>query len=164
MADSQLTDVISHWHHVFEDLQFSSQDLYEQIDSAIKTRNLPDVRTMRITMQEGGVFSAKRVYLRVFRKDHIFDICGAPFGNGFFVSWWLSSRPDGCLLLLSVIPVLNLLAGLLVRPVTYYKIDTALMFQQAIHSAITEVLDQITSAKGVRGLTESERKPIMRDF
>jgi hypothetical protein len=25
-------------------------------------------------------------------------------------------------------------------------------------------LDQITSAKGIRGLTESERKPIMREF
>jgi hypothetical protein len=164
MADSRMADVISHWHHVFEDLQFSSQDLYTQIEAAIKTREIPDVRLTRINIQEGGMLSAQRTYLRVSRRNHIFDICGAPFGKGFFVSWWLSNRTDGCLLALSQIPVISLLTRFLVQPVTYYKIDTALMFQQAVHSAVSEVLDQITSAKGIRGLTESERKPIMREF
>jgi len=164
MAESQLVNVISHWHHVFEDLQFSSQDLYAQIEAAIKARGIPDIRLTRINIQEGGVLSAKRAYLRVYRKQHIFDICGAPFGNGFFVSWWLSNNPSGCLVALSQFPVISLLASALVRPVTYYTVDTALMFQQAVHSAITEVLDQITSSKGIRGLTEAERKPIMREF
>lgn len=164
MADSRLEDVISHWHHVFEGLQFSSQALYEQIAASIQTRVIPDTRVACISIQEGGVLSAKRMYLRITRKDHVFDVCGAPFGKDFFVSWWLSRRPDGCLLALSEIPAINFLTWFLVRPATYYKIDTALMFQHAVQSAITEVLDQITSAKGVRALTEAERKPIMREF
>jgi hypothetical protein len=49
------------------------------------------------------------------------------------------------------------------RP-TFYRIDTGLMFQKAVHAAILEVIDEITSAKGVRGLTELERQPILREF
>src|SRR5207302_6476924 len=34
-------------------------------------------------------------YLRVLREKNVFDICGAPFGNGFFVSWWCGKmRPS----------------------------------------------------------------------
>ena len=49
------------------------------------------------------------------------------------------------------------------RP-TFYRIDTGLMFQKAVHAAVLEVIDEITSAKGVRGLTELERQPILREF
>ena len=37
--------------------------------------------------------SANRQYLRMHRGKHAFDICAAPFGNGFFVSWWLTEPP-----------------------------------------------------------------------
>ncbi len=50
------------------------------------------------------------------------------------------------------------------RPITYYRIDTSEMFQQAVRAAVMEVIDQITAAKGVRALTEMERKPVMRAF
>lgn len=49
------------------------------------------------------------------------------------------------------------------RP-TFYRIDTGLMFQKAVHEAVLEVIDQITTAKGFRGLTELERQPILREF
>ena len=45
-------------------------------------------------------------------------------------------------------------------PETYYRIDTMLMFQSAVHSAMMEAIDEQTTLKGVRGLTEDERKPI----
>lgn len=51
-----------------------------------------------------------------------------------------------------------------VRPQTYYRIDTALMFQESIRRAVLEVVDGLTEAKGLRALTELERKPILREL
>jgi hypothetical protein len=50
------------------------------------------------------------------------------------------------------------------HPFTYYRIDTSEMFQQAVRAAVMEVIDQVTAAKGIRALTELERKPVMREF
>src|SRR5467141_3180264 len=112
----------------------------------------------------GGVFSAKREYLTVSRMEHTFDICAAPFGNGFFVSWRLSEVTTVGTLMLLKIPVLGPALLRVFRPVTYYRWDTALMFQSAVHAAVLEVLDQRTSAQGLRSLSEIERKPILRDL
>jgi len=49
----------------------------------------------------------------------------------------------------------------LFHPMSYYRIDTALMFQESIRLAVLEVLDEMTKAKGLRVLSESERKPIL---
>ncbi|MBE0556260.1 MAG: hypothetical protein IH628_03425 [Proteobacteria bacterium] len=65
---------------------------------------------------------------------------------------------------LSGLPVIGFLVRNLLAPLTYYKIDTALMFQSVTHGSILTVLDQVTKATGLRALTESERKPVMRDF
>jgi hypothetical protein len=36
------------------------------------------------------------------------------------------------------------------------------MFQQAVHNAVLEVMDCMTANKGIRALSETERKPIMK--
>jgi hypothetical protein len=46
----------------------------------------------------------------------------------------------------------------------YYKIDTELMFQEAVRQAVHEVIDGLTTAKGIRALTELERKPILHEL
>jgi hypothetical protein len=38
------------------------------------------------------------------------------------------------------------------------------MFQEAVHNAVLEVVDGMTASKGIRALTESQRKPIMKRF
>jgi hypothetical protein len=38
------------------------------------------------------------------------------------------------------------------------------MFQAAVKAAIEEVLDGLLKAKGLRALTDEEKKPIMRGF
>ncbi len=164
MAKAAQTEVISHWYNLIEGLQASPLEFYKAVEQAIETRQIPDTQRSRVDWKEGGLFSAKREYLRVRRKEHVFDICGAPFGNGFFVSWWLGEVPSGLLELLGGIPVLGVLVRLFVRPASYYRIDTAHMFQSAVHAAVMEVVDQMTSAKGVRALSELDRKPILREF
>ena len=218
MATASPTAVISHWYNLFGGLEASPLEFYASLEEAVKRREIPNAETSRVDWHESGVFSAKREYLRVSRGRLIFDICGAPYGTGFFVSWWLvrpesTMWPVAVLLLMMgawfvfflftsvagffvgtflfvigfpflfwvfsmymneqkegwddaivAIPIFGRLYERIFRPETYYRIDTALMFQQAVHHAVLEVIDQTTSAKGIRALTELERKPIMSEF
>ncbi len=163
---SSTTEVISHWNTLIENFQTSPQQFYQGVSAAILNRQIPNAKIDKISWNESHLLSAKREYLRIScKKDFYFAVCGAPFGTGFFVSWWLLQPPDGCLVsLFSPFPVLSAIARALVKPWTYYRIDTAMMFQTATHSAVLEVVDSITTAQGIRGLTETERKPVMREF
>ncbi len=218
MATASAPIVFSHWYQLIENLQASPMEFYASVEEGIKRRQLPDAKVSRVDWREGGLFSAQREYLRVGRGRNVFDICGAPFGNGFFVSWWLGELPSpygplallglgvgifllsgfftmlfgtfaGLILAIPGIPLLfwvfarylvgqvegwddalaamPLLGGLYVRwfrPATYYRIDTALMFQSAVHQAVLGVVDEMTKAKGLRALSELERKPMLRQF
>ncbi len=156
--------ILSHWYHSIENLQESPQKFYNNLVEAITQRKIPGIDISRIDYREGGVFSAKRTYLRVRRKEHIFDICAAPFGSGFFFSWWLGEKVSLFWSLVMLIPVLGMQLMATFRPQTYFRHDTALMFQDSISSAVHEVIDGITKAKGLRMLSELEKKPILSDF
>lgn len=60
------------------------------------------------------------------------------------------------------IPIFGWLYRKLFAPVTYYKIDTALMFQHAVHNAVLEAIDLATTVKGIRALSDAERSPRRR--
>lgn len=149
-------EIRGHWSHLVDGLQASPQEFYGNVEVAIKERQVPGATICRVTHKESGILSASREYLRVVRYEFAFDVCGAPFGRGFFVSWWLTVR-KGCL---AQLPVL----GPLFWPDTYFSIDTGLMFQAAISDAVHEALSGICTAKGIRALTADERKPVMKDF
>lgn len=160
----QADKLLSHWHQSIPNLQESPQKFYNNLVQAISERNLPGIDISKIEYREGGVFSAKRLYLRVRRKEDIFDICAFPFGNGFFFSWWLGETHGWFWRLVMVIPFLGISLMATFRPETYFRHDTALMFMDSIASAVLEVIDGITKANGIRPLTELERKPTMSDF
>jgi hypothetical protein len=50
------------------------------------------------------------------------------------------------------------------KPPTYYRHDTAEMFLGAVHGVVVDLIDGLTTAKGIRAMTELERKPVMREF
>jgi hypothetical protein len=155
-----LSEIFSHWYHLIEGLQASPKDFYTAVEQAVAKRDIPDVSVFRLEWPEGGPFSPKREYLRVMRKSYTFDICGAPFGQAFFVSWWLGELSGGCLGSLIGVPIIGAIAAKFLRT-TYYKIDTALMFQETVRSAVMEAVDGLTSSSGIRALSEAERKPTM---
>ncbi|RKY25060.1 MAG: hypothetical protein DRP62_02215 [Planctomycetota bacterium] len=185
IMNKKVTAVLSHWHKLFEGMQASPQRIYSQIEQAIERREIPDVKISRISYPEAGALSAKRDYLRVQRLEYIFDICAAPFGTGFFFSWWLGETRKFSWLLAIIIVALIEVFGLIIRlswwlPLgigvvivvlwrlslrpTYYRLDTALMFQDSVHAAVLEVIDEATEDKGIRALSELEKKPIMGDL
>jgi hypothetical protein len=157
-------DVFSHWYHWFEGLESSPNDFYNSIAEALERRSIPDAENFRVEWREGGIFSAKREYLRVTRQEFIFDVCGAPFGNGFFISSWLGKKPSFLIETFGEIAVIGPFVKYLVRPMTYYRIDAAIMFQQAVHASVLEIIDRMATGKGLRTLSPDERKPIMSEY
>ena len=223
-------DFITHWHQLIENCHASPVEFYNSVEKALEPRSIPQTHWTRVEHKEGGLASANRLYFRTQRGKFAFDICAAPFGTGFFVSWWLTEPPlpfafiytlgfllavviamnmafgigmaigavtkgyafglffGGCVALLGV-PALLWLIGSGIRqgtisgestvlamplvgwiyerifaPPTFYAIDTALMFRDAVHNAVLEVVDCMTANKGLRALSENERKPMMKHF
>ncbi|MEM9292125.1 MAG: hypothetical protein AAGD01_10630 [Acidobacteriota bacterium] len=208
--------VLSNWHLLMDAYATSTQDFYRQVEDALKARELPsDVTFERVTHREWGMLSAEREYLRVRRENIAFDICAAPYGNGFFFSWWLSRIPGkhfgtlmfvlfatviyltlawniwdgGCGSLVAIVfvtgllltglgvairegsigseetllelPVIGWLYRLIFSPVTYYRLDTAIMFRESVRRSVNEVIGTLRSEQGLRKLTPDELKPHM---
>jgi hypothetical protein len=155
--------VVSHWYQPLQGLSYSTQEFYTSVEAAIADWQRDDIHVSRVSHQEGGIFSASREYLRVVRGDYTFDCCAAPFGSGFFVSWWLL-RKEGLMEKLAKVPILGLFVRWLVKPLTYYTFDSALMFQSAVDGAVKSTLETVCTAKGQRVPTELERKPVLREL
>lgn len=92
-------EVISHWHHSFEDFNTSALEFYRAVEETLKQKEAPSMTASRIDWAESGFLSAKREYLRISHGRFSFDLCAAPFGKDFFFSWWLVKRgPDAAML------------------------------------------------------------------
>ncbi|MCZ7601625.1 MAG: hypothetical protein M5R37_02100 [Melioribacteraceae bacterium] len=152
-------NIISHWHYLIEGFHGSSQEFYTSLEQSIEKRGIPNLKVTRVFHKEGSTLSAKREYLRVRRYNQYFDVCAAPFGNGFFISWWLGEN-EGCL---ANIPFLGIIFRIM-NPTTYFQIDTTLMFQESIRLSVLEVIDEFIKEKGLKALSDIERKPVMHDL
>ena len=156
--------IVAHWHNLIQGLQFSAEDYYTALDALIDKRKVPEVKVEVTHYHEGGIASAKRMYLRVARRDHVFDVCAAPFGTDFFVSWWLAEEMGTLAKIVNGMPFIGPPLIRVFSPETFYRIDTALMFQDEVHQSVLDVLDERIKGQGLRSMTESERKPIMREL
>jgi len=153
--------VLSHRHCSIAGLHVSSQQFYTDVAKVLKLHEIPNMKIGRVLYSESSFLSAKREYLRFRRKEHIFDICAAPFGTDFFVSWWLGESLNLFWRIILSIPYLGRIIRNLFCPLTYYQVDTALMFEGSIHKGVLEVVDGMSEANGLRALSENERKPVM---
>ena len=87
--------VLSHWCHLIENLQTSPLAFYQSVEQNLVRRAVPALVNTRVEYHEGSIVSAKRQYLRLTREKLAFDICAAPLGTGFFVSWRLVDSNQG---------------------------------------------------------------------
>jgi hypothetical protein len=142
------------WIQGFDNLKFSSDDFYKLCEEAIKKREIPSISFSRTKYSEGGILSTNRQYLHIVRGEHIYDICAAPFGSGFFVSSWYVAKPDVTKKLLRRIPALAPMAD----KKTYFQIDSDAMFKSFVHAGMLEAIDEMTTTKGARALSEFERR------
>lgn len=144
-------EVISRWHHAFDQEQFSSNECYTIIQECIEKRQIPSVKCYRFTFVVQGILTGKREYLRVTNGTYLFDICAAPYGNGFFISHWLKeTKSVGEIILHRFLPFLGNKSA--------YQLDTETMFRETVHKAVLEAIEQISKPKGIRGLSELEKQ------
>lgn len=101
------------WHTFLDGFSCSAVEFYASVEAAVRARQIPKLKTERFLAKEGGAFSAKREYLRIRRGRVAFDLCAAPFGGGYFFSWWRYRMPPSH-------PLLALLAVLAVFPAAGY--------------------------------------------
>ena len=154
----------SRWNTLINNFDFSSKEFYTLLREEFKNQDVTGITIETERFFEQSMLSAKRLYLKVKWKDYQYFICGAPFGNGFFVSWWLFYRNPILKIIISKIPFIG---GWLVRkifPVTFYTIDTASMFMTYAHQSVLTVIERITKDKGTRALTELESKPVLNNI
>ncbi|MCP4181167.1 MAG: hypothetical protein GY756_25670 [bacterium] len=154
----------SSWNTLIDDFNFSSQKFYELLKEDIETNNVKDISTSHVKLKEGNIFSSKRLYMRIEWREFQYDICAAPFGKGFFISWWLLYKNSLGQILISKIPFIGIWLMKKLFPTTYYKIDTASMFMSYAHQSVMNVLKDISVQHGTRLLTESERKPMLQNI
>lgn len=157
-------EVISHWYQLIDGLQCSTSDFYAKLREELKSWEIPRARMRDVEHSEtGGMFGAKRLYFRVERDEYVFDICFSKFGRGCFVSWWLVTNP-GCLTSLSAIPGVGLIIQRFIKDLTYYRVDTQLMFRDVVHACVLKLVDDLIKVNNLKELTVEERKPIMKEF
>lgn len=154
----------SRWNTLIDDFSFSSIEFYKLLKDELSTQGVNNIDIENVKLKEGNIFSSKRKYLRVTWKDYQYDICAAPFGKGFFLSWWLLYKKSLLQIIICKIPFVGAWLENLLFPTTYYRIDTASMFMSYAQQSVLNVLDSIAVTKGSKMLTESERKPFLNDI
>lgn len=154
----------SNWNTLIDNFDFSTRDFCLRLAEELKSNGVAGLKINDVFISEGiKAFSRRRLYLRVQWRNYEYNVCAAKFGNGFFVSWWLLYRNSIWKILIARIPVVGDWLAMKLYPITYYSVDTASMFMTYAQRSVLKVIDEITKEKGVRTLTESERKPILND-
>ncbi len=148
----------SRWQHLFN-TPFSSQEFYQLVEDALKNRKIPNMDIQRVTKAEISYFLVQREYLQITRREQRFLICAAPFADTFFVSWWFGSVVNFIQDFVARIPRVGPYLVLAMFSKTYFQHDTDDMFAAMVKQAVNEAIDHMSSAKGLRPLTEAERQP-----
>jgi len=151
-----VAEVLNHWAHTFQDFSLSAKEFYETLQKRVEKQKMPDTKTGYITHKEGGVFSASREYFRVQHRNLVFDICAAPFGTNFFISWWLFESEGSLRRLFKNTKIGNLVEVRAARR-TFFQMDAEQMFKECIHDCVLEAITEVTEGKGLRLLTDAEK-------
>lgn len=158
------SEAIGNWSYLFPNLKYDTIQFYNQVEDLLNDREVPDIQMIERHFKEQGFLSHHRVYFEVKRGEFTFHICAASWGSGFFFSWWLREKLSTLDELLILIPFIGPRIVKLRQFKSYYRIDTDTMFRKSVHECIMTVIDQITESKGIRGLSELDRKPDLRSF
>ena len=144
-----LTQILANSSYHLPFFNASSEDFYTLVEQIIREHDIPDAFKERVKHKEGGLFSSKREYLRINYGDLNFDICAAPFGKDFYVSWWLFESEDIFRKFLKGTIVGDYLVARAQR-VTFYQADNEAVFKGFMQNAILEAIDTISSTNGYR--------------
>jgi hypothetical protein len=151
-------DTRGHWSKPFVDLEVDPLEFYETVEDIFDEMKIPNIRTEVRKM----AFLNRREYLFVYYDKYIFYIFAGPYGTSYFFSWWLQEKFDVWEKLLYKLPIVGPQFKKSRDYKSIYKLDIEEMFRNSVHTSVLEAIDRITTAKGIRGLTEDEKKPTLK--
>lgn len=163
LFSSQIKQHHSNWNTLLDNFNFSTNEFYTLLREELKSHGISGIECSSVRIKEGNLLSSRRLYLRVEWKEYQYDMCAAPFGKGFFLSWWLLYKTSIGQIVTYKIPFIGAWLVKKWYPVTHYKVDTASMFMTYCHSSVLKVVKEITKDAGIR-LSEQEAKPILKDI
>ena len=102
------------------------------------------------------MLSASREYLRIKHGDLVFDVCAAPFGKDFFISWWLYETTGPMRVVFKGTRFGSFLQQRASKR-TFYQIDEEDMFRACVHECILETIDKMTENKGELKLSDADK-------
>ncbi|OQP64744.1 hypothetical protein A3860_18470 [Niastella vici] len=158
--NNEVPEAHSNGCHSF-DFSFSSLEFYSILENIIKQREMPSITMSRVTHKEGGIFSSDRIYLRISRGPLIYDVCAAPFGNGFFVSSWQGETLDIFRRIIVALPGIGKRLEKAFYSKTYFQADTDAMFHGGVHSCLKSAIETITAAHGIRPISEVDKRDLV---
>jgi len=133
-----------------EGIKISSQKFYSRIESAIGERQLNEIRLGRRYYKEHTGISQKREYLAISYRKLLFLICSAPYGTGFFISWWSGEKMSFFKELVYSLPGFGPKLCKVMFRKTYFELDTEAMFRITVHGCLEEAVKEMITNKGKR--------------
>lgn len=135
------------WTHVIDNISNSSQDFYKRFENKLHDAEIKGIVYDWKDFYEGPHFiSGKRRYRKIEWKDKLFYICVAPFGSGFFISWWHFEKTPLWERFLYMFPGGRYIVNA-INPMTFYRIDTARAFQRYMQDAVMDSIQEIAKEK-----------------
>ena len=154
--------ILSHGHRRYVEPPFSPSEFYNEVKRQIQAKQIGQVDIDTVNFSEGGLMSANRQYLRIRYKDYCFYVCAAPYGTGYFVSWWLRDNGSPWLDLFTNIPVIGRFFAK--QPKTFFEHDTFLMFKVTVSDCVNDAIENLTVSKGARALADDNWHEYNRMF
>lgn len=151
-----VSNVLSHWSHFFQSFSLSSDVFYGELEKSLKNHDMPNAVIERTKHKEGGMLSASREYLRIKHGDIVFDVCAAPFGKDFFISWWLYETAGSMRTMLKSTKFGDFLNQRAAKR-TFYQVDEEDMFRSCVHQCILETVTTVSEGKGMVQFTDADK-------
>lgn len=155
--------VLSYWHVLLQELNYSAQDFYNTLKEQLEEENIEGLSFSTENIAMGGLLSRQRNYVRISYGDYQYIVCASPYGKSFFVSYRMSHEVEWGERIVSNIPWIGPFLMKTFYPMTYFRIDTANMFQLLMHEAITSMIDDILKGNELERLSDQQRTPQMEN-
>jgi hypothetical protein len=156
-------ELLNHWNILIPRLSYSSKEFYETLTNKLNEHGVRNLKVKVIEKNTGSVLSGKRLYAEVSFDDYIYDVCAAPFGKSFFVSYWMHFELRKREKIVLGIPFVGARLLKVFFPMTYYRMDTSSMFHALMHEIITEMVDELCEEHTLEKLSENQKIPVMND-
>ena len=139
-------------------------EFYARVHEKLSGTEFNGLRFSQVTRRERGIFSARRIYLRI-RRDHLFfDLSAFLAGRRLNISYWFHCDFPDVAALFAEVPGLRFAIDAITGPSTYYRIDLLEAFQHAVHDCILSVVDELGEAGGDAMLADDARAPVWEEL